>query len=471
MSTKIKQIKSNLPTVVLFGRTNVGKSTLFNKLVGGNKAMVTKIAGTTRDTNHAVVDWQDKQFELIDTGGILEPKILSGEDKVKKLNLDKNNIDVLVQLQARKYLKQADYILFIVDNKDGLLKHDKEMVLLLKRIVEKKKNIVLVVNKVDNPKERAKTAEFYKLALGDPLLVSATNGTGTGDLLDYVCAKLPKIAFKQNSKEIKVVILGQPNVGKSSLINAIVGEEKVIVSEQAHTTREPQDMVIEYNKQAIRFIDTAGIVKNKSKMTKQQLIKRGIAMSLTSLKHADIALLVLDITKDISHHETKLVSEILEDQINIIIVANKWDAIDDRNHKQYQTFIKSKFPFIAWAPIIFLSAKNKTKINQLIENILISFASRNKKINEEELKEFLKSSARHATPLSNTKVRGIMKHKMPKPKLIRLEQTYVNPVEFTLTIKSKFGLKDNYLKYLENRLRDKFELVGTPIRIIIRHKL
>ncbi|MDP3900075.1 MAG: ribosome biogenesis GTPase Der [bacterium] len=470
MNEKIKKIESGLPSVVIFGRTNVGKSTLFNKIAGKSLALVSSIEGTTRDSNEKIIDWQGSRFELIDTGGIIKTELLRDKQKLKSPNIDENDINSTVQLKSREQLINADIILFVVDNKAGLLEQDKQMGLLIKKIAGEEKKIILVANKVDTPTAQLKTAEFYKLSFGKLLPVSAATGSGVGDLLDEICAAIPKSESENNERlEAKVAIIGQPNVGKSSLINAITGVDKIIVSSVAHTTREPQDTLINYKNNYIRLIDTAGIIKNKSKMNKQDFVSEGIKLSLAALKKSDIALLVLDIGLEISHHETKLISEVIENKISLIIVANKWDTISEKDHKHYQRQIYSKFPFVSWAPIIMLSAKNKTKINQLLDLVIEVNSARHKKIAPDELAEFLQSALRHAQPLSNAKIRGIMKTRMPKPKLKSLTQTYVNPPEFTLAIKSKLGLKGNYLKYLENRLREKFKFTGAPITIIIKN--
>ncbi|MFA5318130.1 MAG: ribosome biogenesis GTPase Der [Patescibacteria group bacterium] len=475
MNTKIKPIINDLPKVVLFGRTNVGKSTLFNKLTGKGHAMVSKISGTTRDSNTGPVEWQKNKFQLIDTGGILNARFLSGKSKLKKINFDKDDINNLVQLQVKKNLNQADLILFLVDAREGMMQQDKEMAILLKRLAGEKIPILLVANKADNLKNRQNTAEFFQLALGQPMPVSAATGSGTGDLLDLVCKKIhpeksPEESKKEEYEKIRIIIIGKPNTGKSTLLNAIIGEDKIITSNIPHTTREPNEIKVSYNNYELTFIDTAGIIKAKSKATKQEFVKSGIDKSLAVLKSADIAIFMLDITEEISHQETKIADEILTDNVNLIITANKWDEIEDKDVKKFTHYINSKFPFMQWAPIVFISAKHKTKISNLMELIIAGWEARNKKIEPADLEKFLESARAHAAPLSNKKIRGIMKHKLPKPKLIKLEQTYINPQEFTLIIKSKLGLKDNYIKYLENRLREKFNLAGTPIRIIVKNK-
>src|SRR3989339_527311 len=318
------QTKNNLPLVVLFGRTNVGKSTLFNCLIEQNKAIISDIAGTTRDSNIGTVEWNGKKFKLVDTGGIMNIKNLS---KKKVLTDD---IDTKVQNQAREFLMRADLILFLVDTRTGLLPPDKEMALILKKIIPKNKTkVILIANKTDSPSLQKETAEFNKLGLGEPVNVSATTGSGTGDMLDIVIKKLqsaPWVKTKKTSsvllrdskpvkknelketsieKEdcINVCILGKPNVGKSSLINAILGEERVIVSATPHTTREPQDTEIIYKNKKIKF--------------KKALEKQSIEKTLWILNRSNIALLVLDINEGLTHQDSKLVEEIVNRKLLI----------------------------------------------------------------------------------------------------------------------------------------------------------
>src|SRR3989339_916565 len=282
-----------LPLVVIFGRTNVGKSTLFNCLIEKRQALVSDIEETTRDSNIGEISWLGRKFTLVDTGGMLNIKYLA--DKAKPTD----TVGIQVQKQAFKYLNQADLVLFLMDNKSGLMPQDKELALLIKKNIDQKK-VILTVNKVDAPKDRLKISEFYKLAFGEPALVSAANGSGTGDLLDLIAKKLKfkKIKSDKNKKYlnqempppvvdnlIKVCIIGQPNVGKSSLLNSLLGYERVIVSPTPHTTREPQHTKITYAGQPILLIDTAGI-RHKGAKT-YGLEKFGIAKSLSALSKSD----------------------------------------------------------------------------------------------------------------------------------------------------------------------------------------
>lgn len=466
----IKIIANNLPTIAIFGRVNVGKSTLFNKLNGHAQAIVSTTPGTTRDSNKSIIEWQGRQFQLIDTGGIMEEKFLLGKHKLKKIKVDTNDINALVQMQVKDVLTKAQIILFVVDAKLGLMQQDQKMALLLKKFINRNQKMILVVNKVDSPKDALKSAEFYKLSLGDPMSISAATGSGTGDLLDMITeatnAKLTESNDHKHDADINVLILGKPNVGKSSLLNAIAGNNKIIVSDIAHTTREPQDIIIKYNDKKIKFIDTAGIVKNKSKATKDSLVKAGITKSLAALKRCDIALLVVDINSDLSHQETKITDAIINNGVNLIIVANKWDKITNKNSKIFTQQIYSTLPFVQWAPIIFLSALRKTKVKQLMQLILDSMQARNSQLSSQELEKFLQGALRHAAPLSRVKARGILKHKLPKPNIKNITQLSTAPPTFKLHAKAKLGIKKNYITYLENRLRRSFKLIGTPIKII-----
>src|SRR3989339_479101 len=412
------QTKNNLPLVVLFGRTNVGKSTLFNCLIEQNKAIISDIAGTTRDSNIGTVEWNGKKFKLVDTGGIMNIKNLS---KKKVLTDD---IDTKVQNQAREFLMRADLILFLVDTRTGLLPPDKEMALILKKIIPKNKTkVILIANKTDSPSLQKETAEFNKLGLGEPVNVSATTGSGTGDMLDIVIKKLqsaPWVKTKKTSsvllrdskpvkknelketsieKEdcINVCILGKPNVGKSSLINAILGEERVIVSATPHTTREPQDTEIIYKNKKINLIDTAGISKQgqrgaKKIKFKKALEKQSIEKTLWILNRSNIALLVLDINEGLTHQDSKLVERIV-------------------------------------------------------------------KIDANPLNKFLAKIIKKHRPV---KARGT-KH----PHIFELKQETVNPPKFSIRIGAKDTIHFSYLQFIKNRLREKFGFHGTPLTIYV----
>jgi len=459
----------NLPLVVIFGRTNVGKSTLFNALVEKKQALVANIPGTTRDSNIGQVSWGRLSFNLIDTGGIIDLKYLTGQ------SVKTNDIEVKVQQQARQYLDQADLILFLVDNKTGLLPQDKQLALILKKTADTKK-IILVVNKVDSPGQRAKTAEFFKLALGDVIAISAANGSGTGDLLDIVVKRLesrnsqltthhPKVYFKNGLRVmsyelqdiIKVCIIGKPNVGKSSLLNSLLGYQRVIVSPIPHTTREPQDTDIIYQEKNIKLIDTAGISKKGAKT--KGLEKYGIAKSLGMLTKADIALLVLDISEGITHQDAKLIEEILNQQKSLILIANKWDLIKARDTKKYTNYIYGKLPFTQFVPIQFTSALTGEKVKKILDLILAIDQERKLKLGDSQLNKFLLRLVKIHRP---AKGKGV-KH----PRIYEFKQIAANPPRFIIRLGPKDNIHFSYLRFMENRLRENFGFTGTPITIKI----
>lgn len=466
----------NNPLVIIFGRTNVGKSTLFNCLTEKKSALVSDIEGTTRDVNVGTVSWQRANFKLIDTGGLLDFSFLLANQKKQKQNRLSSDIDIKVQQQARDFLNKADLILFLTDARAGLLPQDKEMALELKKIkkisLKKDAEIILAVNKVDSPGIRKETAEFNKLNFGEPILVSAANGSGTGDLLDAIINKLPKNKFKKQDEKtigaekdaIKVSIIGKPNVGKSSLLNALVGENRMIVSSRAHTTRESKDALIKHRDALIKIIDTAGISKNGQKNTKKIklnniLEKSGIAQSLRSISRSDVSLLVVDIDAGLTHQETKLFEEISKRKNGLILVANKWDLIEERDTKKYTNEIYADLPFATWVPIIFCSAMNKTKTKKIPDLILEINKNYHTEISENALSKFLNRIVKKHSP---KKAKGT-KH----PYIYTLKQIRSAPPKFKIKIGAKDTIHFSYIRFIENRLREKFGFKGVPITIII----
>lgn len=453
-SVIILYMKEKLPQVAIVGRANVGKSTLFNRLIERNKALVSSIGGTTRDRNIDTVKWRDRIFTLIDTGGLdidrgIEEKIAQG-----------------IIRQAEKGIAQADLILFLVDARSGLLPTDKELAQQL--IKNKLKNkILLVVNKADSLKWRQNTSEFYKLGLGEPLMVSASNGSGSGDLLDVILERLPAksarpLATAEKLPSIKIAIVGKPNVGKSSIMNSILGEERVIITDIPHTTREAHDTEFIYQNHKFIIIDTAGIRK-QGKIQPRSLERKSVDKSLAAIKEAEVVILVTEVQKKIDTQDKKISQEILEAKKSLLIAANKWDLIPAKDEKTINKYIKyyqAAFPYLWWAPLIFVSAKDNLRTKKILELILEIKASREKEISDSQLERFLKSKIKQHRPSRGQGLKN--------PYIFKIEQAGINPPRFIVSVNDPKILHFSYIRFLQNSLREQFKLIGTPIQVEVK---
>lgn len=455
-----EKIEKKLPLVVICGRTNVGKSTLFNCLIEKRQALISDIAGTTRDSNLGEVEWSNSAFELVDTAGIINPRTLN-----QKIN--GSDIDSQTQKQAISYLNDANLILLLVDAKAGLLPEDKELASQLKKNQKYKNKTWLVANKIDNFKSAAEAAQFNRLGLGEPAIISAANGLGTGDLLDAIIDHLDKtrknkrILEEIDKETVKVCIIGKPNVGKSSLLNAILGYERVIVSPIPHTTREPQNTEIIYHDQTIRLIDTAGIARHSRNAVGFE--KYGIMKSLTSLEKADIALLVLDVSEPITHQDAKLIQEIVERGKSLIFIANKWDKVKEHNTKKWTEIIYDKLPFATWAPIQFISARTGEKVHKILDLIIDVAAQRKLQLSESQCEKFMKAVVKIHRPAKGKGTRA--------PRIYEFRQDKNNPPVFVVRIGPDDDLHFSYVRFMENRLRERHGFTGTPLHIrVTKHK-
>ncbi|KKR07653.1 MAG: GTPase Der [Parcubacteria group bacterium GW2011_GWC2_39_14] len=452
----MRHIIENYPLVALVGRTNVGKSTIFNRLIGDKKALVSSIAGTTRDQRVGICSWQNRNIQLCDTAGL----DISMEEEIDRQSIKK----------AGEMAQKAELVLLVVDVRHGLLPQDREYAQKLKKW---KKKVFLVVNKVDSNKQLSDVNDFYRLGFKDVFVISAKTGAGTGDLLDAVTAQFSKTEMDEKPvnetiKEIKIAIIGKPNVGKSSLINKIIGEERAIVSSVAHTTRDSQDLKIEYADEKneiyyLTFIDTAGIVKHR-KIT-DKLKEQSIEQSFEMIRNSDIVFLVLDGSDEITVQDKTLAGEILENNKSLIFVINKWDLLpekDTHSDKTYIEFLHGHFPYLTWAPIIFVSAKTGFKIDRLVKIVLEIYHNQNKVISDDSVNELLTKALHKQMPRV---AKGVA-----IPVIDTLKQVKTNPQTFEITAKNTQSIHFSYRRFIQNQLREKYKLAGCGIRIRLEER-
>jgi len=431
--------------VAIVGRPNVGKSTLFNRILGRRISIVHDKPGITRDRIYGETDWNGKHFTLIDTGGI-EP-------------LSSDVILSQMKRQADFAIDTADLILFMVDAKDGMTHADLDVAQLLRR---SGKPVLLVVNKVDNYNNTFHNYEFYQLGFGDPLFISAVHGLAIGDLLDKVTDYIEKSSDTLEDEDItKVAIIGRPNVGKSSLINAILGEERVIVSDVPGTTRDAIDTYFENGENKMLFIDTAGL-KKKSKISEDVEFYSGVR-AIGAINRADVVLMVLDASQNITEQDKRIAGIAHEAGKAIIIIVNKWDLVDKDSYtmENFNKKIKDEFAFMQYAPIVYVSAKTGQRINRifkLINSVMENYTFRVKT-------SVLNSLVREATAISEPpSIKG------RKLKIFYAVQTGVKPPTFVFFVNDTKLFHFSYVRYLENTLRQTFGFEGTPILIKPRQK-
>ncbi len=440
------------PLVVLVGRVNVGKSTFFNLLTEKKKAVTAAVPGTTRDINYAFCHWRDREFFAVDTGGYI-PK-------------PKTDIEKKVAVQAENILKKAHVILFLVDTHEGLHTDDKAYLKVIRKFTKAK--ILLIGNKADARRASGTVyhPEWLTLGLGEPNFISAVSGSGTGDVLDKIIPFFPiqEVREKNIKEPIKVAIIGRTNVGKSLLLNGILGEERVIVSDVEHTTREPQDTPIEYDGVPMILIDTVGIRK-KTKV-KRGIEREGVSRSIKNIEKADICVLVLDSTVTPSKQEKRLAEIAVESGAGIILLANKWDLIEEKQTKTPSAFehqFREYFAFVSWAPIIFVSALSGKRVQKLLPLVLTVEEQRKKIIPQEELDVFIKRAIVRQGP------QWIMGYR--KPIIYGFKQRCTCPPTFDLSVREAKGVSYSYIRYIENRLREQYGYEGTSVRVCTEQRL
>ena len=434
------------PIVAIIGKPNVGKSTFFNYLAGSRISIVQDTPGVTRDRIYAETNWRGRTFTLVDTGGI-EP--------------DSEDI-ILSQMreQANLAIAMADVIIFLTDIKQGVTAADREISLMLKK---SGKPIVLVCNKADNfDKDRDEIYEFYNLGIGDPFPISAANALGIGDVLDEIYDKLPpKEQGEDEDDSIKVAVIGKPNVGKSSLINKILGENRAIVSDIAGTTRDAIDTEFENEKGKYVLIDTAGI-RRKSKV-KESIEKFSIMRTLLAIERADVCLMMIDALEGVTDQDAKIAGEAHEAGKGVIIVVNKWDAFEKETGtlEKYKKEIYDQLKYLSYAPIIFVSAKTGQRVNKLFDLINHVAEQNSMRISTSVLNQVINEAIAIVQPPTD---------KGKRLKIFYGTQASTKPPTFVIFVNNKELFHFSYERYLVNQIRKEFGLEGTPVRIIVREK-
>jgi GTP-binding protein len=441
-----KEEKMSKPIVAVVGRPNVGKSTLFNKIAGERISIVKDTPGVTRDRIYAETDWLGQRFTLIDTGG-MEP---NADDVILKHILT----------QAEIAIETADIIIFVTDVRQGVTDADTKVANILRRA---KKPVVLAVNKVDDmTKMSLDVYEFYSLGMGDPIPVSSVNMLGIGDMLDEVVKYFPDDSEEDKEEDkIRVAIIGKPNVGKSSLINKILGENRLIVSDIAGTTRDAIDTEIEIDGQKYVFIDTAGM-RRKSRI-KEDIERYSIIRAVAAVERCDVAVLVIDANEGVTDQDSKIAGIAHERGKATVIAVNKWDDVE-KNDKTMNEFLKNianELSYMSYAPKVFISAKTGQRLNKLIDTIKAVRENNNLRISTGVLNDVLIDAMAMQQPPSD---------KGRQLRIYYITQATVKPPTFVLFVNNRELLHFSYRRYIENQLRDNFGFVGTPIHFVVRER-
>ncbi|MGM0874007.1 MAG: ribosome biogenesis GTPase Der [Bacillota bacterium] len=432
------------PVVAIVGRPNVGKSTIFNRIVGERVSIVEDIPGVTRDRIYNSGEWLTYQFNIIDTGGI-----------------DIGDEPFLAQIrhQAEIAIEEADVIIFLTNVREGVTAADEEVAKILYR---SNKPVVLAVNKVDNPEMRTNIYDFYSLGFGEPFPISGSHGLGLGDLLDEVAKHFKNVGSEDyDETTIKFSLIGRPNVGKSSLVNAILGEDRVIVSDIAGTTRDAIDTVYKYEGQEFVIIDTAGMRK-KGKVY-ETTEKYSVLRALKAIDRSDVILVVINGEEGIIEQDKHIAGYAHEAGKAVVIVVNKWDAVekDERTMKEFEENIRDHFKFLDYAPVVFLSAITKKRIHTLMPKIILASDNHSRRVQTNVLNDVVMDAiAMNPTPT----------HKGKRLKIFYTAQVAVKPPTFVVFVNEPELMHFSYERFLENRIRAAFEFEGTPIKIFTRER-
>ena len=433
-----------IPVVAVVGRPNVGKSTFFNRVIGGRIAIVDDRPGVTRDRNFTKTDWAGHHFFLVDTGGIIE-----GSDEP---------LERAIREQAYAAVREADVILLIVDGKEGVHPLDERLAEILRKSGPP---VLLVVNKMDNLPRDAGHLDFWSLGMGDPMPVSAISGKGSGDLLDAVVAKFPEHPDIPEEEEgvVRVAVVGKPNVGKSSFVNRLFGEERVVVSEVPGTTRDPVDSQMQYHDKTLVFVDTAGL-RRQSKV-KDSLEYYSALRTAKVVREADVCLVLVDATEPIHVQDLKVVERAWEAGAGVILVANKWDLVekDHMTAAKFEKDLRLRAPFLKWVPVIFTSALSGQRVRKSLDQILEVQDVRHERIPTAAVNQALEALLRHQPPPHSRGRRVTVRYGT---------QVSTAPPTFVFFANLPKALPEHYIRYVHNSLRERWGFVGSPVRIRFR---
>jgi GTPase len=461
------------PIVAIVGRPNVGKSTFFNRIVGQPIAIVEDLPGTTRDRLYADGEWGGRPFTLVDTGG-LDPT--STEDYAAR-----------VRAQAELAIAEADVIIFLVDAREGITATDQEIAEILRRTA---KPVILAANKADNTRRRLDSVEFYTLGLDEPLAISSVHGTGTGDVLDKIVASFPLSEEEEPEATAKIAIVGRPNVGKSSLLNALLGKERAIVSERPGTTRDAIDTVLERDGERIVLIDTAGIRKRGK--VERGIEKYSVLRALRAIDRADVVALLIDAVDGVTAQDTHIAGYVAEAFKGLVIAVNKWDLVRAEAaawqppasdvplarrrprgqaaaapapradyRQEYERLVREQFNFVAYAPILFISAKTGQRLSQVLDVALEVRTRRRQRVGTSPLNVMVQEAIHgHNPPTDHGR----------QLKVLYATQAAIEPPTFVFFVNDPHLLHFSYQRYLENELRQRFDLVGVPIKLVFKKR-
>ncbi|MBR5292753.1 MAG: ribosome biogenesis GTPase Der [Clostridia bacterium] len=433
------------PLVAVVGRPNVGKSTFFNKIIGKRIAIVEDTPGVTRDRIYGDAEWLDYHFALVDTGGI-EP-------------MKEDIISTQMRRQAELAIETADVIIFMVDGREGITAADEDVAEMLRR---SGKPIVLAVNKVDHPKFEDTAYDFYALGIGNPITISAEQGLGLGDLLDEVVSYFPKYDKEYESDAINIAIVGKPNVGKSSLVNALLGYERTIVSNISGTTRDAIDTPFTWNDNDFVLVDTAGI-RRKRAIEDETIERYSVIRSLGAIRRADVVLIVIDAAEGMSEQDVRIAGYVHEEGKASVVIVNKWDIIEKDTHtmNEFKKKLYSDLAFMSYVPMLFISAKTGQRVNKVLEMAKYAYDQNSMRISTGTLNDVISEAITVTEPPSD---------KGRRLKIYYATQFATNPPTFALVVNDPNIMHFSYQRYLENYLRKSFGLDATPIRLKVRQR-